>query len=196
MTDDRIALRELLEKGSDAIFPREMTGFAAQRLMELETEGLCGAIHGERSAERVNQRDGHRERDWQTRAGTVELTGRSASDPKLRRGSYFPGFLELSRTAEQALSAVERMRSTQEAYVQGISTRSVASAPRSTSGSATSSLTGPSRGRSRQARAAAPIRRAARRQGLRPPRSAPLECGADACLVQWLPAPRHPLRAA
>jgi putative transposase len=88
MTDDRIALRELLEKGSDATFLREMIGFAAQRLMELESDGLCGAAHGERSAERVNQRNGYRERDWQTRAGTVELR-----IPKLRRGAYFPGFL-------------------------------------------------------------------------------------------------------
>ena len=53
MTDDKIALRELLEKGSDATFLREMIGFAAQRLMELETETLCGAGHGERSAERT-----------------------------------------------------------------------------------------------------------------------------------------------
>ena len=115
MTDDRIALRELLEKGSDATFLREMIGFAAQRLMELETDGLCGANHGERSAERVNQRNGYRERDWQTRSGTVELR-----IPKLRRGSYFPDFLEPRRTAEKALTAV-----IQEAYVQGISTRSV-----------------------------------------------------------------------
>ncbi|TDH57841.1 IS256 family transposase [Dankookia rubra] len=115
MTDDRIALRELLEKGSDATFLREMIGFAAQRLMELEADGLCGAAHGERSAERVNQRNGYRERDWQTRAGTVELR-----IPKLRRGSYFPGFLEPRRTAEKALTAV-----IQEAYVHGISTRSV-----------------------------------------------------------------------
>ena len=95
MTDDRIALRELLEKGSDASFLREMIGFAAQRLMELETDGLCGAAHGERSPERVNQPNGYRERDWRTRAGTVELR-----IPKLRRGSYFPAFLEPRRTAE------------------------------------------------------------------------------------------------
>jgi putative transposase len=86
MTDDRIALRELLEKGSDATFLREMIGFAAQRLMELETDGLCGAAHGERSAERVNQRNGYRDRDWQTRTGTVELR-----IPKLRRGAYRGG---------------------------------------------------------------------------------------------------------
>jgi transposase-like protein len=115
MTDDRIALRELLEKGSDATFLREMIGFAAQRLMELETDALCGASHGERSAGRLNQRNGFRDRDWETRAGTVELR-----IPKPRRGSYFPGFLEPRRTAEKALTAV-----IQEAYVQGISTRSV-----------------------------------------------------------------------
>jgi putative transposase len=115
MTDDRIALRELLEKGSDATFLREMIGFAAQRLMELEVGELAGAGHGERSPDRLVQRNGYRERDWQTRAGTVELR-----IPKLRRGSYFPGFLEPRRTAEKALTA-----EIQEAYVQGISTRSV-----------------------------------------------------------------------
>src|SRR5205085_3815003 len=115
MTDDKIALRTLLEKGSDATFLREMIGFAAQRLMELESEALCGAGHGERSAERRNQRNGYCDRDWETRAGTIELR-----IPKLRRGSYFPGFLEPRRTAEKALTAV-----VQEAYVQGVSTRSV-----------------------------------------------------------------------
>ena len=115
MTDDKIALRELLEKGSDATLLREMIGFAAQRLMELETDTLCGAGHGERSESRTNQRNGYRDRDWQTRAGTVELR-----IPKLRRGSYFPGFLEPRRMGEKALTAV-----IQEAYVQGISTRSV-----------------------------------------------------------------------
>ena len=74
MTDDKIALA-LLEKGSDTTFLREMIGFAAERLsaMALETETLCGAAPGERSAERTNQRNGYRDRDWQTRAGTVEL---------------------------------------------------------------------------------------------------------------------------
>jgi putative transposase len=115
MTDDRIALREVLEKGSDATFLREMIGFAAQRLMELETEALTGAAHGERSPARHVQRNGYRDRDWETRAGTVELR-----IPKLRRGSYFPCFLEPRRTAEKALVAV-----IQEAYVQGVSTRSV-----------------------------------------------------------------------
>src|SRR5260221_5740065 len=106
MTDDKIPLRTLLEKGSDATFLREMIGFAAQRLMELESEALCGAGHGERSAERRNQRNGYRDRDWETRAGTVELR-----IPKLRRGSV-PAFLQPPPLAEKALTAVG-----QEAYV-------------------------------------------------------------------------------
>ena len=115
MTDETMALRGLLEKSADATFLREMIGFAAQRLMELEVGEVTGAGLGERSPERLVQRNGYRERDWQTRAGTVELR-----IPKLRRGSYFPAFLEPRRTAEKALTAV-----IQEAYVQGISTRSV-----------------------------------------------------------------------
>jgi transposase-like protein len=115
MTDETMALRQMLEKGSDATFLREMIGVAAQRLMELEVGEVTGAAHGERSANRLVQRNGYRDRDWQTRAGTVELR-----IPKLRRGSYFPAFLEPRRTAEKALTAV-----IQEAYVQGISTRSV-----------------------------------------------------------------------
>jgi transposase-like protein len=115
MTDDKIALRELLEKGSDATFLREMIGFAAERLIALEKDGLCGSAAGERSPDRRNQRNGYRDRDWPTRAGTVELC-----IPKLRHGSYFPGFLEPRRTAEKALTAVIR-----EAYIQGVSTRSV-----------------------------------------------------------------------
>jgi transposase-like protein len=115
MTDDTMALRGLLEKSADASFLREMIGFAAERLMELEVGELTGAAHGERSPDRLVQRNGYRERDWQTRAGTVELR-----IPKLRRGSYFPAFLEPRRLAEKALTAV-----IQEAYVHGISTRSV-----------------------------------------------------------------------
>ena len=105
----------MLEKSSDADLLREMIGFTAQRLMALEVEDLTGAAPGERSAERINQRNGYRDRVWETRAGTVEL-----HIPKLRKGSYFPAFLEPRRMAEKALTAV-----IQEAYVQGISTRSV-----------------------------------------------------------------------
>src|ERR1700757_982101 len=115
MTDEMMNLRALLEKSSDADFLREMIGFTAQRLMELEVEGLTGAAHGERSPERINQRNGYRDRLWETRAGTVELR-----IPKLRKGSYFPAFLEPRRMAEKALTAV-----IQEAYVHGVSTRSV-----------------------------------------------------------------------
>ena len=115
MTDEMIALRALLEKSSDADLLREMIGFTAHRLMELEVGALTGAGHGERSPERLNQRNGYRDRDWETRAGTVELR-----IPKLRRGSYFPAFLEPRRMAEKALTAV-----IQEAYIQGVSTRSV-----------------------------------------------------------------------
>ena len=115
MTNDMMHLQSLLEKNSDTDFLRDMIAFAAQRLMNLEVEGLTGAGHGERSADRLNQRNGYRDRDWETRAGTVELR-----IPKLRKGSYFPGFLEPRRMAEKALTAV-----IQEAYVQGVSTRSV-----------------------------------------------------------------------
>ena len=115
MTEDRIALQKLLEKAPDADLLHEMLGYVSQRLMALEVEGLCGAGHGERGPERINQRNGYRDRAWETRAGTVDLR-----IPKLRKGSYFPCFLEPRRAAEKAMVAV-----IQEAYVQGVSTRSV-----------------------------------------------------------------------
>jgi len=115
MTDERMALAELLEKGSDHDLLREMIGFVAQRLMDMDVDGLVGAGHGERAESRENWRNGFRDREWHTRSGTIPLR-----IPKLRRGSYFPGFLEPRRSSEKALAAV-----IQEAYVQGISTRSV-----------------------------------------------------------------------
>ena len=115
MTKDQMDLNALVGKSADGDFLRDMISFAAQRLMELEVGGLTGAAYGEKDSERLAQRNGYRDRDWETRAGTVEL-----KIPKLRKGSYFPCFLEPRRVAEKALTAV-----IQEAYIQGISTRSV-----------------------------------------------------------------------
>ena len=83
--------------------------------MELEVGSFTGAAYGEKDADRFAQSNGYRDRDWETRAGTVELR-----IPKLRKGSYFPEFLEPRRMSEKALTTV-----IQEAYIQGISTRSV-----------------------------------------------------------------------
>ncbi len=115
MTDDRMALIELIEKGADADLVRELLAFAAERMMDLEVEAKTGAALGARSAARHTHRNGYRERAWETRAGRIEL-----AIPKLRKGSYFPSFLEPRRTAEKALTAV-----IQEAYIHGISTRAV-----------------------------------------------------------------------
>lgn len=70
---DMMNLRALMEKTPDADLLREMIGFAAQRLMELEVAGLTGAAYLEKSLERLVQRNGYRDRSWETRAGTVEL---------------------------------------------------------------------------------------------------------------------------
>ena len=115
MTEDRLALLELIEKSADADLVREMLGFAAERLMAAEVQARTGAAHGVRDPARQVQRNGYRGRAWETRAGRIEL-----EIPRLRRGSYFPSFLEPRRTAEKALTAV-----IQEAYIHGVSTRAV-----------------------------------------------------------------------
>ena len=115
MTDAKMALLELVEQEADTDLVREMLAFAAERMMDLEIEARTGVPAGTRSSDRLNHRNGHRERNWDTRAGRIEL-----AIPRLRKGSYFPSFLEPRRTAEKALVAV-----IQEAYIQGISTRSV-----------------------------------------------------------------------
>ncbi len=115
MTTATMALAELAEKGADIDVLRQMVQSMAQRLMELDVEARCGAGYDEKSTERVNSRNGYRERTWDTRTGTVEL-----KIPKLGSGTNFPEFLEPRRTAEKALTAVIL-----EAYIQGISTRSV-----------------------------------------------------------------------
>ena len=115
MTEDMMDLTALLAKSGDTHFLRDTIGYAAKRLMELEVGGQTGAPFGEKSADRLAQRNGYRERDWETRAGTVELR-----IPRLRTGSYFPSFLEPRRMVEKALVAV-----IQEAWINGVSTRAV-----------------------------------------------------------------------
>lgn len=110
MTDDMMNLRSLVEKIADADLLREMIDFAAEKPMALEVSTKTGAGYGEKNGFRLAQRKGYRDRGWETRAGTVGL----------RTGSYFPSFLEPRRMAEKALTAV-----IQEAYIQGVSTRSV-----------------------------------------------------------------------
>jgi putative transposase len=114
----RIGLSELLRKAmidQDADFLKEGVRVLSQALMELEVQEYVGAAKHERSAGRTGQRNGYRERSWDTRVGTVEL-----KVPRVRDGGYFPSLLEPRRRAERALSAV-----VQEAYVHGVSTRKV-----------------------------------------------------------------------
>ena len=109
MTTPTMALAELAEKGADVDVLRQMVQFMAEQLMELQVQARCGAGYDEKApGARLNSRNGLRERSWETRAGSIEL-----KIPKLRRGSYFPEFLEPRRTAEKALTAV-----IQQAYVQ------------------------------------------------------------------------------
>jgi len=119
MADElKMALDELLRKVAlerDADFLREGVRVMSQALMELEVTQHVGAERHERTAGRTGQRNGYRERDWDTRVGTLELRV-----PRVRDGSYFPSLFEPRRRAEQALAAV-----VQEAYVQGVSTRRV-----------------------------------------------------------------------
>ena len=119
MATDRMALLEQLGNaaaGGDVDFLRTAVKTLAEVLMELEVAAKLGADPHERTADRLGYRNGHRSRDWDTRAGTIEL-----DIPKLRRGSYFPGWLlEPRRRAERALVAVVA-----ESYVLGVSTRKV-----------------------------------------------------------------------
>ena len=115
MTKPVMDLRALVEKSAEADLLREMIGFAAARLMELELGARTGADYGEKSSDRLAQRNGYRARDWQTRAGSVELR-----IPRLRTGSYVPSFREPRRSVEKALTAV-----IQEACVHGVSPRAM-----------------------------------------------------------------------
>lgn len=113
----RMALEELLSKTEteEADFLREGVKMLAQELMELEVQRHVGAERYERTGERRGHRNGTRERQWDTRVGTIEL-----SVPRVRDNSYFPSLLQPRRRAEQALVAV-----VQEAYIHGVSTRRV-----------------------------------------------------------------------
>ncbi len=107
-------LRKQLDSKDDMM--QEMLRESAERLMGAEVDAMCGAEYGGRSPERVNVRNGYRTRGWDTRVGSIEL-----AVPKVRRGTYFPGWLlEPRRRAERALAAV-----VVEAYVHGVSTRKV-----------------------------------------------------------------------
>jgi transposase-like protein len=113
MTAEQVVGYLLEGEGLDVL--RESLAWVVQQLMEAEVSELVGAERGERSEERLTHRNGYRSRPWQTRAGELEL-----AIPKIRRGSYFPSFLEPRKRSEQALVSV-----VQEAYVAGVSTRKV-----------------------------------------------------------------------
>jgi len=115
MTEERMTPIDLVEKQADGNLVREMLAFAAERIMEAEVEVRTGAAKGARTPMREVQRNGYRDREWDTRAGRI-----APEIPKLRKGSDFPSVLEPRRTAEKALVAV-----IQEACVHGVSTRSV-----------------------------------------------------------------------
>ena len=115
MTEERLALAELLEKASEGDFLRAVAEAVLQLLMEADVEGLIGAGRYERSGERSTWRNGYRERTLDTRLGSLQLR-----IPKLRQGSYFPPFLEARKSSEKALVAV-----IQEAWIGGVSTRRV-----------------------------------------------------------------------
>jgi putative transposase len=115
MTDDSMALADLLQKAGDGDFLRSVAETVLQMLMEADVESQIGAGRHERSAERLTQRNGYRDRSRDTRLGTLNLR-----IPKLRQGSYFPPFLEARKTSEKALVAV-----IQEAWIGGVSTRRV-----------------------------------------------------------------------
>src|SRR4051812_44545230 len=119
MAEKRMTVEQVVSyllEGEEGIdFLRESLTWVVQQLMEAEVSELIGAEHGERSPERLTHRNGYRPRRWDTRAGELEL-----AIPKIRRGSYFPSFLEPRRRSEQALVSV-----IQQAYVCGVSTRKV-----------------------------------------------------------------------
>jgi putative transposase len=115
MTETSMSLIELLQKHDEGDFLRAVTEAVLQTLMEYDVEGLIGAGRYERGDGRQTWRNGYRDRELKTRLGTLNLRV-----PKLRQGSYFPGFLEPRRTSEKALVAV-----IQEAWIGGVSTRRV-----------------------------------------------------------------------